>query len=175
MSAHRQEKAHVDALVTLAIAGKPSGCRVMNPRPLTFVHSSDSYSIQSDEFPNSDYFKMLSPTEIGKILWDENTRSLNARYSDWPDDGEYGVYEPTRLLNLADAIVAISGYMYQACEHPRWHESMAYAFCIHLKAHLASCASGVSEADTWSIREDDVRPVPEFGYIILSDMIGDKS
>ncbi len=176
MSAHRQEKAHVDALVTVAMTGKPSGCYAYNRRPLVFAHDGDWYSVQSDEFPSNDYFKMLTPTQLGKILWDENTASLNARYSDWPVDGEYGEFEPTRLLTLPEAVMAVSGYMYQACEHPDWTKSIAYAFCIHMKAELAGFVRGVSDADTWSIHEDDVRQiVAEPGVISLIDMMEKKS
>lgn len=60
-------------------------------------------------------------------------------------------YEPGRRLTVPEALVALSGYEYQACEHPAWRDSEAYAFVDWLRGALIRRIPGYAAADTWEI------------------------
>lgn len=180
MSAHRQSKAHIDALVTTAITMKVEGIHQTSTsrKFLTYAHNGRIKVCVPDD--NTDTFSWcdrLTATSIGAMLWNENTKSLAYRYdAAYADDGEYGTYEPTRHLTLPEICTAIDGYMYQACEHPEWLSSEAYAFCVELKAALLSAAtkSARDDVETWSIREEDVRKAKDFDEALhYRDFLGD--
>lgn len=168
MSAHRQSKAHIDALVTAAITMKIDGIHQTreDTKNLVFAHNGTLHRAVANGNAEDQYWcSDITADDIGKMLWDENTKSLTHRYdAEYADDGEYGTYQPTRPLNAAELSMAIDGYMYQSCEHPEWLASMAYAFCIELKAKVLSIVTR-SQSDnvkTWSITEETVRRTKDF-------------
>ena len=93
MSAFIVNKTHIDAIVT-AIVDCPN------------INISRSES-------NIDL--------VGQILWDENFKSVNYRYSDNEQAPKYS--HRVKYVSLAQAIKAISCLNYQSCEHPDYYES----------------------------------------------------
>jgi hypothetical protein len=93
------------------------------------------------------------PTQVGRVLWRENVKSIHAGYPDTEenDDNYPGTFEgwsadevdryeyqvpadetqdPGRLL------VTLDSYRYQSCEHRGWKQSTAYAWVQALQAAL---------------------------------------
>lgn len=158
MSAHMQSHAHIDAIVTHAITGKCA--EVFDPlgeQGIHWVHDGTHYTMDARY---ADVFTLVTPTEAGQMLFDENKTSVEYRY---PGDEfmavkyPYGEYRPTGLLTLPEIIKAIDGLVYQSCEHPTFYSSSAYAFLMALKSKMASKISGYDEAETWSITEFDIK------------------
>lgn len=92
---------------------------------------------------------------VGQMLLDENTRSVNHRY----DEGELYVYnhaEPASTRwNPVEILSALACYEYQACEHPGWVTSEAYAFCQALRTALVHALPGYAEGP-WEIGPDSL-------------------
>lgn len=130
MSAYVVAKPHIDALVTLAFDG-----------PVGAVSGPDSAW-----YPVID----LTKTDLGQTLWTENVNSVNYRYSISEPPADY-VYQPGRRLTVGEALLALDGYEYQACEHPEWRGSAAYTFIERLRHALIRYVPGYGTADTWSI------------------------
>jgi hypothetical protein len=141
MSAYVQPIPHINALVRLALEG-PTGVPV-NPstswRPPYFAGGRLDHT-RADE--------------LGTALLRENVRSVNYRYE--KRGGKLPTYEYNggRRLTVPEAIMAIRGYEYQACERPDFDKSEVHAFLHRLLASVAARVPGVEEADTWSITSD---------------------
>lgn len=109
------------------------------------------------------------PSIVGRILWEENVRSLEYRYPDTkekPEDrpgtiGEGPKVGPpfdfkARRFHLLPGAVggAVSCYEYQSCEHPEWEASASADFCRALtKAALKKAPGG--DTCPWEIRADE--------------------
>jgi hypothetical protein len=140
MSAWIVSKAHIDALVSIAKLTRDS-----------------HYPFTDDEL-----------TTMGKMLWQENVNSINYRYPDTQEGGDYPgpadfnadyvpdyVYVATKPLPAAQLVKALSCYEYQSCEHPNWRSSAAFALCHEMWVALADTYIG-SEGK-WGLEEQDVR------------------
>jgi len=103
-------------------------------------------------------------SELGRLLWRENLRSLEARYRGGaPDDDFVTAYKwtPTHLGSCGEIpkaripalLKAIECYEYQSCEHGGWEESHARRMCEALRRALISRLPGYSEAP-WCIEDD---------------------
>lgn len=158
MSAYVVGKEHIDAMVRLGIEG-PSG-----------YHGGPGgawggyYYVDDATAPMGARSVHVSfeRDRVGQMLASENIESVWHRY---PDDKtidslpgpidkaslmEYR-YEPGRRLSAVEGLVALSGYEYQACEHPGWRASEAHAFVEWLRGALIHCLPGYDEADTWEV------------------------
>ena len=73
-------------------------------------------------------------TKIGKLLWTENYRSVNARYneSNRRPTYEYAAYESTDGFLCKQ----VHCYDYQTCEHDGWRKSRAYRLCQAILAEF---------------------------------------
>lgn len=104
----------------------------------------------------------------GQMLWDENRRSINARYPDTVENmkdapgpvGEDYIfkYEDVFLRGAVEAVQVIKSvkcYQYQACEHEGWKESEAKKFADSLLQTAIRKLPGY-EAAEWG--------APEFMY-----------
>jgi hypothetical protein len=123
MSAWIVSKKHIDLLVTAALSAK-----YMTPAG-------------GDE---------RQPSELGLMLWVENHKSVNSRYSEtrMPEG-----YKFTRFPGKIDPIVVlkqIACYEYQSCEHDTWKTSEAFKFCQALTTEMINALPGYSEAP-WGI------------------------
>ena len=159
MSAYVEGRAHIDALVTLALEG-PTGVPVS---PMTSWHPP---------YFGDGRLTRERASELGRALIAENIKSVADRYpDDEPDDlpglpidkGELAAFrsydygdhplmrDKRRRLTVPEAIIAISGYTYQTCEHDGWETSEVHAFMFRLLQLVASRVPGVAEADTWEV------------------------
>lgn len=85
------------------------------------------------EFRNAD--------EVGRLLWEENFRSVDYRYNEHNEHNERPepAYTFEGVETPLDAWVVykqLECYDYQSCEHPEWLDSEAYRLYGLLKAHL---------------------------------------
>lgn len=127
MSAFVHSKAHIDALVTLVLAG-PNGIR-----------PTDWYS------PTE-----LTPDQIGQMLWAENVASVNARYEE-ANPAETYTYTPGQRLKVIEGLKAVLSYEYQSCEHDGWDTSKAFRLMNAVKDRLINRLPGFGDAYGWSL------------------------
>lgn len=89
-----------------------------------------------------------TPDKLGAALWEENARSLDARYGERPDVPEY-TWEKV-VASPGQVAKALSSYDYQTCEHDAWQagtpiydltRAMAFGLLLDVK--------GADEAE-WS-------------------------
>lgn len=160
MSAWIVDKAHIDALLAVAVNG-PRGVSfdqwygfswAETVEPVKWVRSRDAV-----------------PDKIGMMLWSENFASIHDRYPDTIEGGEYpgpiGIAhehvltytwpEGTPRLNAVEALKATQCYQYQSCEHDGWETSEAKRFTDALKENLIGHVPGYDEA-AWGITTEDL-------------------
>ena len=145
MSAYIEDKAHIDALVTLARWGP-------------------------ERVPDNDWRSLVGGQDaetgrVGQMLADENIKSVQYRYDGEALDTLPGPidksdllhyhYVPGRRLTAVEGLKALHGYEYQSCEHPDWEESEAYRWVERLHDALIRFLPGYAEADTWSISDTE--------------------
>ena len=107
MSAFIVNKTHIDAIVTV-------------------LYQEKCPNIQ-EEF--SKYGGNLNL--IGQILWDENFKSVNYRYSDDAKSPKYS--HKVKSVSLIQAIKALDCLNYQSCEHPDYYASESHKVQTLLK------------------------------------------
>ncbi len=140
MSAYVVETAHINALVRLALEG-PTGVPV---NPSTSWHPPYFINGRLDH---------TRADELGTELLRENVRSVNYHYEKRSKAPTYE-YHGGRRLTVPEAIMAIRGFEYQACERPDFEKSEVHAFLHRLLLSVAARVHGVEDADTWSITSD---------------------
>lgn len=153
MSAYIVSRRHIDLLVAAALYG-PQG-----RFPSWSAYFYDPQAGKTFD-PRED------PSALGRALWAENHQSVAFRYQDsetsnLPGPIDFDVaevyaytFEGRRSLDRPSAVAilkGLDGYEYQACEHPGWRDSTAYAFVQSLRKRLIATLAGYDEADTWSI------------------------
>ena len=109
----------------------------------------------------------LDPTEVGRVLWNENLLSVAARYpndvsGDRPGDGDtdaqiaaYIYQRPPTVPQtwLANAIECLN---YQSCEHDGWASSDANAWITTLFTSLNNAGVHGGDDDPWGISSADL-------------------
>lgn len=140
MSAYVVNTAHINALVRLALEG-PTGVPI-DPGHTWHTVWFDGGRLHYDR-----------ADELGQALLRENIRSVNYRYDERRKVPAYS-YPGGRTLTVPEAIEAIAGYHYQACEHPGWERSEVCRFLFRLLSAVAARVPGVETAGTWSISSD---------------------
>ena len=121
MSAFIVSKKHIDAICEYVVINKKNG-----------------YGIPDD------------PNELGQILWKENHRSVNSRYSEKSKSPKYQ-FETTDLrTTAADFMKLLHCLDYQSCEHPKYDKSKAHKYIRELAYRAASDVVGYDEAE-WGI------------------------
>jgi hypothetical protein len=176
MSAYVPNKAHIAALVRVGMAG-PTG-RVVSPdtawhRLSWYAGDPRSIAYTGD---HAAYFGALeamrrtldheTAQRVGRMLTDAVVASVKHRYPDdsddtlpgpndhyWTDPSLTFDYQRARPLTAIEALKAISGYEYQACELPEWDGSEAQRFCETLRDALINALPGYRDAATWDIEE----------------------
>lgn len=96
------------------------------------------------------------PTQLGRMLWVENTKSVAYRYSDHPDFPEFSdVAEAetygfnaysARSLTAVEVLKAINCLEYQSCEHPGWQTSTARVFLDEMRSEAINHLPGYDAA-----------------------------
>lgn len=175
MSAYMVEKAHIDALVRVALEGPQDGAygrphESSWPLSWTVLDSSELWGVRSHALVRFDGLRSRetdrTPDQLGALLIAENRRSIEARYpdtledwsgapgplvQDYQDAYEYDG-ESVPRLTIAQAFKACNGYSYQACEHGNgWRGSEAHAVIDALRDALASALPGYDEASSWEV------------------------
>lgn len=138
MSAYMVSKAHIDALVLLAIEG-PTGVRPGSWYAPYFGNPSSKVTRETAH-------------EVGQLLVNTNVDSLDARYPGRHNSLRYPyVFNPNaKRLVVVEAFKAIKGYEYQACEHEAWISSEAYHLMHALYSRLAHYLPGYDDAP-WTL------------------------
>lgn len=146
MSAFIPAKEHIDVLVALAQDG-PRG-RTVSPDHAWYgprwTHNGQTVSLPD----------FASPDAIGQMLADEVVRSVSYRYpDDTPEtlpghhfDQSYTFTRQPYRLTAVEGLAAVTCYEYQACEHPTWEASEAFAFCDSLRRALIHALPGMDDA-----------------------------
>lgn len=115
MSAFIVSKSHIDAIVSLFLA-------------LEREDSREPIQLQRE-----------IGTKIGKMLWSENHKSVNARYGYRDRTPDYRFTpSPIEDLSVAKSIGAalVASLRYQSCEHDEWKHSKANQFLKDLAIRL---------------------------------------
>lgn len=80
----------------------------------------------------------ISFADAAQLLYDENCKSLAARYGDEATP----IFIPTNYVPTIDNIFVLAKqvdcYSYQSCEHDEWEASRAYKMCETIKYYLFS-------------------------------------
>jgi hypothetical protein len=147
MSAYIVDDAHIDALIDIA---------EQYEREYRGIGRGQLYWY----FGNPDQSRSLrdqTKTEIGRMLQAENARSVGYRYREGQDPAALTyVYRPTkREYTPSQALMAIRGFEYQACETPDWDRTEAHAFCRALFRRAVDVAIPQKESDGpfWTITD----------------------
>lgn len=151
MSAYMVSKAHIDALVNVAVFGPKGTSRGQGGWYAVYYGNP---SRKADDHVMN---------QIGDMLVRENLSSIHSRYPDTIEKpegtpgpieqywlNEYEFEYPQRTLTAVEALKAVSCYEYQSCEHPEWKNSDAASFCESLRHNLIGCIPGYSDA-AWEI------------------------
>jgi hypothetical protein len=136
MSAFMVDDTHIDALLTAGL--------LLDPRaPLRWW------------IPGVRELTAATADRVGAMLLAENRRSVNHRYR---EDEIESIYQFHQLAGRPDPVVVLSAidcYEYQACEHPEWERSEAWAFCDALRRLACRHLPGY-EAAPWEITDPTV-------------------
>jgi hypothetical protein len=168
MSAYIVDRDTIDLLVAAALVLPGLADHHGEPEFTWWVHSQQRrHRINCHGFhPADGRLDRYTPDTLGRLLWDENVRSVSYRYPDdrphelpGPADAPWlGTYTARTAdlqltirsgqIRLADIVSAVACYRYQSCEHPEWHGSAAAAFCDELEAEALRIYAGREEEQT---------------------------
>ena len=117
MSAWIVTKHHLDAMITAALFNTASD-------RFRWFHDGTWHELTT-----------ANANEVGTMLWAENHRSVNHRYSENDEPQPYRFRHYSGPVNLTPGAVAciVACYDYQTCEHDAWEASSAWAFCRALE------------------------------------------
>ncbi len=157
MSAYIVDEGHIDALVTAAMELTDPGWQMRwielaPPEPTDYERGQVSGSTAVASF-EARVRRMVpeNASHVGRMLLFENMRSVAHRYDEALELPDYDYQRLARRLTPVEVLLAISGYEYQACEHPGWEGSEAHAFCAALTKEAIRKLPGCGEADTWEV------------------------
>jgi hypothetical protein len=160
MSAFIPAKEHIDILVALAQDG-PRGRDVRPDHAWYGPRWTTSPNGRRDNGQTVSLPDFASPDAIGQMLVAAVVRSVSHRYpDDTPGSGRADAetlpghhfdlpYTFTRQpyrLTAVEGLAAVGCYEYQACEHPTWEASEAFAFCDSLRRALIHALPGMDDA-----------------------------
>jgi hypothetical protein len=77
-----------------------------------------------------------APGDLGQLLWTENNRSINYRYSERKRNPRYVLHTTEAPLHPVAVLKAIGCYEYQSCERPDWDRSRAYKLVTRLRTAI---------------------------------------
>ena len=143
MSAFIVSKGHIRFLVEAA--GR------LARDPVSWYH--DGRRRQLSRFIKKESPDTLTPNELGALLWEENIKSVDHRYS---EENGVGAYEHVRTLLPIDPVqvfASLACYEYQSCEHPEWETSEAKVICDAIKDAAIRALPG-SDATVWGVPEE---------------------
>ena len=92
-----------------------------------------------------------NPKRIASVLYAENVRSVNARYSECDPAHGFVFKQVPNMLNPIDVIKGCHGYSYQACEAEGWEDSEAFAIIQGIEQSAIRSLPGYDESNAWCI------------------------
>ena len=140
MSAFLVSKAHIDALVSVALFGVAEATALSGLWPETYFENTR--------------LGVPRANLLGDRLLRENEASMKARYP--RDNAEplpfyvYSWEEVYKPITAAAALKLLDCYTYQACEHDGWGTSAVKRWCDSLQSQLVTCIPGYNAAP-WAI------------------------
>jgi hypothetical protein len=167
MSAYVCSRSHIVTLVQSAMS------RRFNPYGGTFSW----FCFNTRQLPCSDYDRAA---EVANMLWEENIKSVLARYPNDTRDSMPGPNHENYQITAADfcamfsapapvsLLKSIQCYEYQSCEHDEWTSSEAHAFCRNLVAAAIRVLPGYDAAPWGDACEKPERPAPAGWSVITS-------
>jgi hypothetical protein len=168
MSAYVVDRDTIDLLVAAALTLPELRGGHPEPEFIWWVHSQQRrHRInRHGDHPAGAGPRWYTADSLGRMLWDENVRSVRYRY---PDDQPHELPGPadaqwlaeytastadlrlairTGRIRLADIVETVACYRYQSCEHPEWRNSVAAAFSDELEAEALRIYAGREEQQT---------------------------
>jgi hypothetical protein len=157
MSAWIVSKAHVDAMVTWALA--QSGGYSDQPH-VTVWWGAKQERIDCGPW-NAD--------TIGQRLVDDIVQGVHhATPTATPARATYPapyylqpyVYQRTRPITNAEMVALLNCYSYQACEHQEWEKTWSYAFQQQMQHEILKHVENAGQPTFWGYEDEHVRTAP---------------
>lgn len=130
MSAFVVSKKHIDSLVAFAIRHE--------------------YGAAPYFYWKGEPHRIDNPDEAGALLWAENVRSVNYRYTAQTEPEPYVFHWDTRVLDPLQIIKACNCLDYQSCETPEWKDTRAFAMLDSIRERAIKELPGYDGAQ-WEI------------------------
>lgn len=170
MSAFVVDDAHIDLLVQAGCDLPPASepLRWFWP-PLDATTDSGSWTSEQLATQAHERVRHLRRRDqdecdrVGRLLLATNYDSVNHRYDEMDAEAIAAIdsYRHRRFNGMVEAshagsvIGAIRTYRYQACEHPGWPTSEAYAYCEALEYQCVSLL--IASTDRWLVIDEAQR------------------
>lgn len=132
MSAYVVPDFHINALVSWAAGRNGSNA-------VSYYWGGCRRNVRGDE------------KRISSVLYAENVRSVNARYSDSDPAHGFVFKSLPNLLNPIDVIKGCHGYGYQACEADGYEQSEAFAIIAGIEQSAIRSLPGYGDSNAWCI------------------------
>jgi hypothetical protein len=147
-----EPKAHIDALVTLALLG-PTDPAITYFTGWSFVYMAPDETTEHGLRARGSGYGPGEPARMGQVLWDESVRGARVLHGDLGPPEVY-VYAPGRRLSVIEALKAINGYQSRACQDNAWWsgEASRLTTCL-LRTLLPNVPGYVGSAETWKIAD----------------------
>jgi len=100
------------------------------------------------------------PDLVGQMLWEENHRSVNARYGESTLCPPYSFTQPPVDWTPSQLLHHIGCYDYQSCEHGAWEDSLSFKLMEDLSGALEREGGDRDKID----RETTPWGIPQCGY-----------
>lgn len=154
MSCYMVSEGHVRYLVQACLD------RRISHSGLSFHHEGRRWQVRDEDMEDeaATLLGILTPTTAGRELWEENVKSVRARYDDADKSGmieegwetfqftwtasRTGAPDPVQVMKSCDC------YSYQSCEHEGWDTSLAHALIRELRRSASQAVDGYEDA-TW--------------------------
>ena len=114
-----------------------------------FIVSKKHIDIMVDAL-SEDHTPELHKNTTGQMFWEENYKSVNARYNEQDKCPEYVFEKPEKEYTPVEVAKLVHCYMYQSCEHDEWDGSDAQSISVGLLNDLWRRMPGYDSAE-WSI------------------------
>lgn len=164
MSAWIVSKRHIDVLVAGVL--EAGG----------FRHRGKFITVIEDDGVYDGEAECMTANEVGRLLWSENHKSINARYNErtrtpnylyamptqyadmveeggsiLSEDG-YWVHNTRKNLRVSPGVLAkqLACYDYQSCEHEGYYKSRAFSVVLSLSRALLGKVEGYDAAE-WGV------------------------
>jgi len=157
MSAFTVTNEHIAVLLTAGLTVEHKPLRWEIPAPADGrlpIEATTGNGLSAGHSPNNPNTRTRTLTRasvdaIGQMLLDQNTASVNQRYSD--DDLKLYTYTPPRAWRTpVEVLKALNCYRYQAGETSDWTGTEAHHFCAALETAVINQLPAYDEA-AWAI------------------------